>query len=607
MSEGKSQRQRGDIDARHKWNLEDIFDGWEAWQCAFDDLAAKIETYAAYRGSLEQGPDQLLQVMKLADDAGQLAYRVWYFPSLKYDEDQRDNEINAKRQEVQILIAKWQQAGSWFNPELLAIPQQTIHDWLADSTELNVYRFALDEVYRQQEHVLDDGGERLLSFSASFNSTPADAYAALTTADMRFPTVTLSDGEQVKVTYGQYRKLLSTCRVQADRALAFEAIYDKYAEQINTYAALYNGVAQKDWFHAQARKYDSTLAGALHGNNIPKEVVETLISATREGVEPLRRYHRLRKKMLGVEQYHLYDFSIPLVQSDRVYPYDQVQDWVVDSVEILGKDYQLQMRKSFTDRWIDVYENEGKRSGAYSASVFGVHPYMLLNYNDTLDDVFTLAHEVGHSMHTIYANRTQPFVYAGYTIFVAEVPSTLSEALLLKHLLKLNDDPMERAVLLQHSIDSICGTFYTQVLFANWELEAHRLVESGKAITADSLGELYRELLEVFYGDVASFDPRYANTWARIPHFYRSPYYVYQYATCFASSAKLLAEIEGGDEAAVGRFLDLLRAGGSDHPMALLQNAGVDLRETSTVNAVITQLDQLVTQLETELAKLAKG
>jgi oligoendopeptidase F len=604
MSEANAQRQRADIGAQHKWNLDDIFTSWEDWQSAYDDLAAKIETYAGYRGSLQQGAEQLLRVLALADEAGQLAYRVWYYPSLMYDEDQRDNEINAKRQEVQILIAKWQQAGAWFNPELLGIPLEELNTWLEGSEELAVYRFSLTEIYRQQEHVLDDSGEKLLSYSASFNSTPSDAYAALTTADMSFPTITLSDGEDVKVTYGQYRKILSTRRVQADRAGAFEAIYDKYGEQINTYAALYNGVAQKDWFHAQARKYDSTLAGALHGNNIPKEVVETLISATRAGVEPLKRYHRLRKKMLGVEKYHLYDSSIPLVESTRVYPYDQVQDWVVDSVAVLGDEYQSLMRKSFADRWIDVYENEGKRSGAYSASVYGVHPYMLLNYNDTLDDVFTLAHEVGHSMHTIYANRTQPFVYAGYTIFVAEVPSTLSEALLLKHLLKLNDDPRERAVLLQHAIDSICGTFYTQVLFANWELEAHRLVEAGKPITADSLGALYTELLDAFYGDVISIDERYARTWARIPHFFRSPYYVYQYATCFASSAKLLAQIEEGGTAGIGQFLDLLRAGGSDHPMALLQTAGVDLREATTVNAVIGQLDALVTQLEVELGQL---
>jgi oligoendopeptidase F len=302
----------------------------------------------------------------------------------------------------------------------------------------------------------------------------------------------------------------------------------------------------------------------------------------------------------------VYDFSIPLVTFSKKYDYDSVLDWIVDAAAPLGSDFQALMRKGFAGGWIDVYENEGKRSGAYSAPVYGVHPYMLLNYTDTLDDVFTTAHEMGHSMHTILSHETQPFIYSDYTIFVAEVPSTLSEALLLEYMLARSTDPVERIVLLQHAIDNITGTFYTQVLFADYELRAHRLVEQDQPITAEALTEMYSALLKDYYGDAVDLNPLTGMTWARIPHFYNTPYYVYQYATCFASAAKLAKQImAGGHEAADARdrFLRLLRAGGSDYPMELLRVAGIDLSQPDTVRAVVDQLDDLVTRLEKELQK----
>ena len=293
------------------------------------------------------------------------------------------------------------------------------------------------------------------------------------------------------VSYGQYRAILATRREQSDRATAFLALHDVYQASLNTYASLYNGVCQRDWFQARARGYGSTLEAALHGDNIPTSVVENLIETTRAGVEPLRRYHRLRRRILNVPSYHVYDFSIPIVTYDRKYTYDEVLDWVVEAVAPLGPEYQARMREGFSGGWIDVYENEGKRSGAYSAPVYGTHPYMLLNYTDTLDDMFTLTHEMGHSMHTILSHETQPFVYSSYTIFVAEVPSTLNEALLLEYLLARTSDPIERIFLLQHAIDNITGTFYTQVLFADYELRAHRLAEQDQPITAEILTETY--------------------------------------------------------------------------------------------------------------------
>jgi len=601
-------RERTDIGDRFKWNLTDIFPGWPEWQAAFDELDTKIGAYAALQGTLAQGADRLLAAMQLSDDIGQLTYKVWYFAGLKYDEDQRDNSINARRQQVQILFAKATQASAWFNPELLKVPLPTVQQWMAERPELAMYRFAIEDLYRQQEHVLDDKGEHLLSLSSRFSSSPNDAYAALSTADIKYPTVRLSTGADVTLTYGQYRAILATNRSQADRAAAFQAFHKLYAANVNTYASLYNGVLQRDWFQSQARDYKSTLEAALHGNNIPTAVVENLIASTKAGTEPLRRYHRLRKRVLGLERYYNYDATIPLVDFDRKYPYDDVLAWLPASVEPLGSGYQRQVREALESRWIDVYENPGKRSGAYSAPVYGVHPYMLLNYNDTLDAVFTLAHEMGHSMHTILSNAHQPFVYSAYTIFVAEVPSTLSEALFLDYMLGKATDERERIVLLQHAIDGIVGTFYTQVLFADFELQAHRLAEEGQPVTGEGLGEIYFNLLQAYHGDALDYDELSRVTWSRIPHFFSTPYYVYQYATCFASSAQLMKQLTTGSDAdraaAIDRYLTLLKSGGSDHPMTLLQRAGVDLSKPETVHAVEEQLDDLVTKLEQAIESL---
>lgn len=597
---------RSAIDPKYTWELSSIFTSWEAWEEGFAALDAAVERYRAHEGQLALGGDRLLEAYRDADLLGQLAYRVWYYAALQYDEDQRDNEVNGRRQRVQLLIARWRQATSWFNPELLRIPLATVQAWMEGAAELAVYRFAIEDLFRQQAHVLDTAGEQLMSLSGRLASTPADAYAALSTADARFPTITLTTGESVQVTYGQYRRLLATCRVQADRRAAYEALYDTYGASLNTYATLYNGVMQREWFDARARGYPSTLDAALFGNDIPTTVVENLIREAKAGVAPFRRYHALRKQVLGLTDYHVFDAFVPLTDHDERYPYDAVQSWIVEAMAPLGERYQARLRDAFAGRWIDVYENQGKRSGAYSAPVYGAHPYMLMNYNDTLDAVFTLAHELGHSMHTLLSHETQPFVYSDYTIFVAEVPSTLAEALLLDYMLARAATRDERVVLLQHAIDGIVGTFYNQVLFADFELEAHRLVEHDQPVTADALNAIYARLLDEYWGEVLAPDTRARTTWARIPHIFQSPYYVYQYATCFASTARLMHEIGGTDaaarEAAVTRYLNLLRSGGSDHPMRLLQRAGVDLSQPETVRAVVAQLDALVTRLEVELA-----
>ena len=602
---------RDAIPPRYKWDLTSICQSWDEWHAAYTKLDDAIAAFPGFQGTLGQGPERLLGAFKAMDAMGALSYRVWYFAALHYDEDQRNNEINARRQQVQILFAKQQQASSWFNPELLAIPLETVRAWLDANRELAVYRFAIESLFHEQEHVLDEPGERLMSYAGRFNSVPHDSYSALTTADVKFPSIVLSDGSKVTLTYGQYRALLETNRNQDDRANAYRTFHQTFADNQNTFAALYNGVLQRDWFHARARDYNTTLDAALHGNNIPTSVVANLIAVTKQGVEPLRRYHRLRRRVLGVSTYRLFDVFVPLVEHATRYPYDEVGAWIVDSVAPLGGDYQRGVRSAFDGRWIDVFENSGKRSGAYSAPVYGAHPYMLLNYNETLDAVFTLAHEMGHSMHTLLSHQTQPFVYAGYTIFVAEVPSTLNEALFLDLMLERARSREERIVLLQHAIDSIASTFYTQVMFADYELQAHRLVEQDQPVTADVLNTIYASLLDAYYGDVIDKEEISKLTWARIPHFFSTPYYVYQYATCFASTARLMQAIRSKDPGervdAVNRYLNLLRAGGSDYPMNLLARAGVDLSQPDTVRAVSTELDALVARLEQELGTGVAG
>ncbi len=597
--------ERSDVDPAHTWDLSAIFPSWEAWDAAMTDLEQRIEAFKAFAGTLGQGSAQLRSACELHDAIGQLSYRVWFYPSLAYDQDQRDNASAARRQRVQLLFARLEHATSWLNPELLTVPLASLRAWLDADPAFGVYRFAVEDLFRKQAHVLDLNGERLLSLASRLTGASKDAYEALSTADAKFPTIALSTGASVDVSYGQYRRVLATSRVAADRRAVYEAHYDVFGANRNTYASLYNGVLHRDWFQARARGYQTTLDAALFGNAIPPDVVTTLIAETRAGVEPFRQYHRLRRRVLGLDSYTPADAYVPLVEHDVHYEYDDVREWIVQSTARLGADYQRHVREAFERRWIDVYENKGKRSGAYSAPVYGAHPYMLLNYNDTLDAVFTLAHEMGHSMHTLLAHASQPFVYAGYTIFVAEVPSTLNEELLLEFMLEQATTTDERTMLLQHAIDGIVGTFYNQVLFADYELEAHRMVERDEPITADSLSALYTRTVDAYWGDAITRDDRTAWTWARIPHFYQSPYYVYQYATCMASTAALMQEVGSADPvrraAGVDRYLALLRAGGSEHPMTLLKQAGVDLSQPTAIRALVQRFDRLVGELESAL------
>ena len=457
--------------------------------------------------------------------------------------------------------------------------------------------------------MLDDKGERLLSLAGQLNDAPQTIYQELSTSDIKFPTLRLGDGSDVVLSPGNYAALLEKNRDQGERGKAAAAHLGTYGATANTYAAIYNGdaaarlvprpVAQLR-HHARRRarrqrdparrRRDADRRDARRLGAVPALRAPAPEAARPAELPPLRRA------------------SSRSTAPTRSYPFEQARDLALASVAPLGDDYVTKYKRFVSGGRIDLYENEGKRSGAYSAGVYGVGPYMLMNYNDTLDAAFTLAHEAGHSMHTVLSYETQPFVTAGYTIFVAEVASTTNERFLLDQMLKQTSDPKERFLLLQHAVDSIVGTFYTQVLFADFELRAHRLVEKGEPLTTDVLNDLYAGLLKEYWGDAVTVDDFYKWTWARISHFFNTPYYVYQYATCFASSAQLYDAMTSGSaesrKAATDRYLTLLKSGGNDHPMAQLKKAGVDLTQRATIQAVIDQMDRLVAQMEVEAAKI---
>jgi oligoendopeptidase F len=602
-------RDRSEIDERYTWDLHQIYPDWDAWSADLDKLQDLMDSYQKLKGTLSEGPQRIVEASLLSDELGQLAYRVYQYPGLMRSQDTRDNEIQAKLEQVRLALAAFRQATAWYTPELLEIPEKTMQGWLDETPELAPYRFGIEETYRMQLHVLDEDGERLLAFASTFAGTPAQTYSMLADADVKFPTITLSDGSEVVASHANYSQGLHTIRNPDDREKLFKAHFSVYDEYPNTYAAIYNGVLQKDWFTARSRHYESALEAKLDDDNIPVEVVEKLIETARTGGGPLQRYHRLRKDFLGLDRYRYFDAYLPLAEIDWTLPYDAVGQLIIDSVEIFGERYQRTVERSFTERWIDVYENEGKRSGAFSAGVYGVHPYMLLNYADTLNDAFTVAHEMGHTMHTVLSHENQPFATSDYSIFVAEVASMTNESLFLDRLLAEEKEPARRVTLLQHAIDDIAAGFYRQAMFADFELRAHREVEGDRPITAEVLQNTYLDVLKGFFADALDDQQWYRNTWGRIPHFYGSPYYVFQYATSKAAAVLMHRRMTEGEERerafSVQDYLELLRSGGNDHPISQLQKAGVDFTTTEPTEALVAEMASLVDRLEKELKNVA--
>jgi oligoendopeptidase F len=603
---------RSEIDQKYKWNLSDLYQNWDEWSLDYEKLDKMISELASFKGKLKDSEEEFVKAVKLNEDLDILSYKVFRYPQLMLDLNSKDQFVSSKLQKVHILFSKFAIETSWIAPEILSIPKETVIQWIDANPELEPHRFDLMNMFRLQEHVLSEDKEKLLSFYSQFSSSPKSIYSQLSISDIKFKDVTLSDGEELKVTPANYSRVLATNKNQEDRKITFEALYSVYEEYKNTYAAIYNATIQGDWALAQARNYNSSLEAALEADNIPIEVYENLVETVKENTEPLKRYARLRKRILGLEEYHVYDGSIPIVDFDKKYDYAEATKWVLDSIKPLGEEYYQKMKKVIEGSWIDVFETEGKRSGAYSAGVYGVHPYMLLNYNETLDSVFTLAHELGHTMHTLLSSEYQPFATHDYTIFVAEVASTFNERLLLDYLLERTKDPKERIALLQQEIRNLIGTFYFQTLLADYELQVHRLVENGEAITSEVLGKITADLYYNYYGDTVEKDELLSVVWARIPHFFHSPFYVYQYATCFVSSAVIYDMVTNPEKSeperkeALEKYLVLLKSGGNDYPMEQLKKAGVDLTQKETTLSLAKQLDDMLDLLEKEIEKIEK-
>ncbi|RKW36194.1 MAG: oligoendopeptidase F [Leptotrichia sp.] len=598
--------ERKDIPKEYKWNLGDIYENYEKWN---EDLAKmeKIqEELVEYKGKFDN-EDKLLEFLKKQEESEKIAYKLYRYPQLARDLDSSDKKATENMQKIQFLFAKMGTELSWVNPELIE-NRENIEKWI-QKKEFSDYRFGLENLFRLQNHVLDEDKSKLLSYYSSYFSAPRSIYSEITVTDVEWPLVTLNNGEEIQATAANYSKVVSTNRNQEDRKLIFENYYGIFEKRKNTIAAIYNSILQKDIASSKAYNYKSFLASALEDNNIPEDIYLNLINTAKENTAPLKRYIKLRKEILGLSEYHNYDGSINLVKFDKEYEYDDAKKIVLNSIAPLGKDYTKKMEKAISQGWLDVFETQGKRSGAYSAGVYGVHPYMLLNYNKTLDSVFTLAHELGHTLHTLYSQENQPFSTSDYTIFVAEVASTFNERLLLDYMLEKTQDPTEKIALLEQEIRNITGTFYFQALLADYEYQAHKLAETGQPITADVLSKITEDLFKAYYGDEIERDELLSIFWARVPHFFNSPFYVYQYATCFASSAILYDKmIKNEDEnvriEALKKYIELLSSGGNDFPMNQLKKAGVDLSKKSTIEAVSKQLDSLLDKLEAEIKKL---
>ena len=602
----KEELKRDNIGQEYKWNLSDIYENYSAWEKDFEKVGELKRELAKFKGQFGN-EGKLLEFFQKQEEMDKISYKLYRYPQLARDLNSSDKEAVEHLQKVQFLFAEISTELSWVNSELVD-NRENIEKWI-EKREFDDYRFGLKNLFRLQKHILEEKESKLLSYYSSFFSAPRSIYSEVTVTDVEWPQVTLSSGEKVDVTPANYSKILSTNRNQEDRKLMFQTFYTIYEKKKNTIAAIYNSILQKGIASKKAYNYDSFLLSHLESDNIPEEIYLNLVNTAKNNTKPLQRYLKLRKKILGLEKYYNFDGSINLIEFDKEYEYDEAKEIVLNSVAPLGKDYVEKMKKAISEGWLDVFEAKGKRTGAYSAGVYGVHPYMLLNYNKTLDSVFTLAHELGHTLHTLYSDENQPFSMADYTIFVAEVASTFNERLLLDYMLENTNDPKERIALLEQEIGNIVGTFYFQALLADYEYQAHKLAEAGKPITAEVLSKIMKDLFDTYYGDIIDKDDLIYIFWARVPHFFNSPFYVYQYATCFASSAILYEKmINSSDESekkqTLEKYIQLLSSGGNDFPMEQLKKAGVDLSKIETIEAVAKQFNLLLDKLEVEIGKL---
>ncbi len=601
MSTKMSLPKRNEVDKKHTWAIEDLYASDESWQQEFDRIKELIKNAVEYHGRLSKSGELLLNFLKLSDEIGQLLERVYVYANQKSHEDTANGTYQDLANKANALSVQVSSALSFATPEILDIPEESLVQFFRETEELKLYEFHIKDVLRQKPHILSKEMEELLADAGEVGEAPGNIFSMFNNADIKFPEIEDENGEKVRITHGRYGQLLESQdrRVRKD---AFQGVYSSYQSFRNTLAASFSSNVKQEVFFAKARKYSSTLERALDSANIPTEVYKNLVAAVHENMGLMHRYVSLRKKLLGVEELHMYDLYAPLVGDVKMeIPFDEAKDIVEKGLQPLGADYRRVLSEGYNNRWIDIYENENKRSGAYSWGAYGTHPYVLLNYNNTLDNVFTLAHEMGHAIHSYHSDKTQPFVYAGYKIFVAEVASTCNEALLIDYLLKKTEDKKEKAYLINHFLEKFKGTLFRQTMFAEFEMITHKMVEDGQSLTADTLCKVYHDLNVAYFGEDIVIDSDIDMEWARIPHFYNA-FYVYQYATGYSAAIALSRRILNEGETAVQDYIRFLSGGSSNYPIELLKGAGVDMSTKEPVNQALQLFGELLDQME-ELLK----
>ena len=589
--------QRSDIAEQYKWKLEDMYATQDAWESDFNALKSNLTRFDQYKGHLGDSPSTLLTCLQLSDSLNKIGDNLYVFAYLRLDEDNRSSAAQELAGRISGLGAEVGQATSFIQPELVAIGQDKIMSMMKTSPELAVYGQYFDDLFRTQKHILSAREEEILAQAGPLAGSPSKIFSMVNDADINYGNIVDENGDTVALTKERYYKILESKdrRLRRDANVAYNESYLKY---LNTLAATLDASVKKDYFFMKARGYNSCLEMSLDNGNVPTTVFHNLINAVDANLAPLHKWTALRKRILGLDTLYTYDLSVPLTFGEqKEYPYEDAKKIVLEGLKPMGKDYLANFQNGLNSRWIDVYETQGKGSGAYQWGTYTSHPYLLLNYGNTLEGVFTLAHEMGHAMHSFYSNRNEPYVYSNHSLFVAEVASTCNEAVLMKYMLqhaKTKEDKME---LLNYYIEQIIGTFYTQVMFSEFELAIHDRMENGGALSADFFRQTYRDIYQKFWGPELVIDSINDMGCMRISHFYRE-YYVYQYATCYAAAQTLSQKILDNEKGALDKYIQFLSTGSSKYPVEILKDAGVDMTTPDPVNRTINLFSQLVDEME---------
>lgn len=592
---------RAEIEDVFKWNLEDIYCSEEEWNADATELLSLLAQFTKLSGHLAEQSETFLQVLQLQDKIGEISGKLFVYARMHRDEDNRDAKYQALADKAMGLLVQVQSATAFLVPEILEIPPARIDAFFQEQSELQIYRFEIDEILRQKPHILSKEAEQLLASVGELTSAPQQIFTMFNHADIKFPDIEDEQGNILQVTHGKYAELLENPHREV-RKRAYESVHSTYANHVNTLGATYGASVKNDVFYAKVRNYPSALEAALEPDRIPVSVYDNLIETIRSSLPIFHKYLRLRKRVLGLDNLTMYDLNVPLVPDLNVkIPYPEAVQTVQKAMNVLGTEYVQVATEGLASGWVDVYETKGKSSGGYSWGAYGTHPYILLNYQDNLDDMFTLAHELGHAMHRYFSSLHQPYVYHSYTIFVAEVASTCNEALLVAHLLQHTEDTNQRAYLLNHHLETIRGTVIQQTLFAEFEKKTHAHIEEGEALTAEWLSETYLQLLQTYYGEVCVIPEEARFGWARIPHFYNA-FYVYKYATGLSAATALAKRILHGGQNAVNDYLQLLKSGCSQPSIDLLRHAGVDMQSPQPIKDTLQLFSSLVDQLSELLA-----